>query len=83
MYVSVRRRPFLHVCTCLSLFAFLLFDLFVYILVLIQYLTPLTMACLFHCVLPSRNCCYVKCSHLVVKHSCGFFPLPLCLSTSL
>lgn len=25
-------------------------------------------------MLPSRNCCYAKCSHLVVKHSCGFPP---------
>lgn len=31
---------------------------------------------------PSRNCCYAKCSHLVVKHNHGFFPLPS-LSTSL
>ncbi len=35
---------------------------------------PVTTVCLFHCVLPSRNCCYAKCSHLVVKHSCGFSP---------
>lgn len=34
----------------------------------------------FHCTLPSWNCCHAKCSHLVVKHSCGF-PLPSGLST--
>lgn len=41
----------------------------------IQFL--LTLYSPFYNALSSRNCCYVKCSHLVVKHSCGFFPLPV------
>lgn len=73
-----RQRGWEHLCLSTHGSVLLLFDLGVYIVYshLHTICALLTTVCLFYWVLPSRNCCYVRCSHLVVKHSHGSPSLP-------
>ena len=78
-----REREDRCICACALQYVsvcVLVFDLCVYIGSVLTYpydtRSPLTTVCLSHRVLPSRNCCYAKCSHLVVKRRRGLSPLP-------